>query len=98
MAYLSDEVGCFLGGIVLDVRGDEATTKFFHTDVLHVEANVVTWASFFESFVVHLDGFDFSRQGRWCKVDDHVGLEKTGLNSTDGYCTDTTDFVDILQG
>ena len=119
--HLSDEGRCFLSGIVLDVGGDEPTTQFFHTDVLHVESNIVTWHSLyntiqhtsttvllarerervraptFESFVVHFDGLDFSLQARRSEVDDHVGLEQTGLDSTHGHCADTSDLVDILQ-
>jgi hypothetical protein len=58
-SYLSDEASCLLSRIVLDIRGNEATTKFFHTDVLDVEANVVTW----HGFCKDIDTCDDSREG-----------------------------------
>ena len=45
-SYLGSKVGGFLSRIVLDVRCNETTSEFFHTDVFHVEANVVTGDGF----------------------------------------------------
>ena len=55
--YLSVEVLGLLGGIVLRVRGDIATTDFLDGDVLHVEADVVTGKSLGQRLVVHLHRF-----------------------------------------
>lgn len=95
---LSGEVGSTLGGSVLGVTSDIATTQFLDRDVLNVEANVVSGHGFRQGFVVHLDGLDFSGQVDWGEHDDGTGLDDTGLHTTDWDCSDTTDFVHVLQG
>jgi len=47
---------------------------------------------------MHFDGFDFSGKSAWGEGDDHTGLEDSSLDSTDGHCSDTSDFVDVLEG
>ena len=51
-----------------------------------------------ESFVVHLDGLDFSGQLAGGESDDHAGLDDTGFNTADWHCADTADLVDVLKG
>lgn len=46
--YLSNEASGFLSWIVLDIWCNETTSKFFHTDVFDVEANVVAWYGFYK--------------------------------------------------
>ena len=87
-----------LGRIVLGVTADVTTANFLDGNVLHVEPNVVTRESLGHGRVVHLDGLDLSLNTGRRKNNDHVGLEDTSLNTTDGHCTDTTDLVDILEG
>ena len=70
----------------------------FKLHLLDVEANVVTRETLDELLVVHLHGFDFSGDVRGSEVDDHSSLDDTGLNTADGYCSDTADLVDILEG
>jgi len=87
-----------LRGVVLGVGRDVATTDILNGHVLDVEADVVTGAALLELLVVHLNGLDFSGDVRGSEGDDHAGLDDTGLDTTDGHCPDTTDFVDILEG
>ena len=94
---LGSEIGRASRGVVLGVTCDVTTAQLLHGDVLDVETNVVSGDSFRESFVVHLDRFDFSSQIGGSEGDHHAGLEYTGFNSTHWYGTDTTDFVDILR-
>merc|ERR1712166_1347919 len=47
---------------------------------------------------MHLDGLDFSGDVHGAEGGDHLGLDDTGLDSTDGNCTDTGNLVDILEG
>ena len=47
--------------------------------------------------MVHLDGFDLSGDVGWGESDDHTGLDLASLDTTDWDCSDTTDFVDILE-
>lgn len=86
-----------LGGIVLGVTGNVATTNFLDGDVLDVEADVVTGNTLNELFVVHFDGLDFSGDVGRGEGDDHTGLDDTSLNTTDGNRSDTGDLVDILE-
>jgi len=44
---LSKEVGCVLGWIILGVRSDESSSEIFDSEILHVEADVVSRFCFF---------------------------------------------------
>lgn len=94
---LSNEGTGLLGGIILGVRGDEATADILHRDVLDVETNVVTGSTLRHGLVVHFHRLDFSRHTSRGKVDNHTGLDHTSLNTTDGDGTNTTDLVDVLE-
>ena len=65
---------------------------------LHVETDVVTRDTLLKLLVVHLDGLDLGGDVGGSEGDDHAGLDDTSLDTTDGYRTDTTDLVDILEG
>jgi len=86
-----------LGGVILGVAGDVATTDFLDGNVLDVEADVVTRETLNKLFVVHFDGLDFSSHASGGKGNDHAGLDSTGLDTADGYSSDTTDLVNILE-
>ena len=47
---------------------------------------------------MHLDGLDVSADHDWGEGHVHVGLEHSGLDSSDGHRADTTDLVNVLQG
>jgi hypothetical protein len=87
-----------LGGVVLGVTGNVATTDLLDGDVLDVEADVVTGDTLDKLLVVHLDGLDFSGDTSGGEGDDHTGLDDTGLNTTDGNRANTANLVDILEG
>jgi len=87
-----------LGGVVLGVTGDVATTDLFDRDILDVEADVVTWKTLDELFVVHLDGLDFGGDTSGSKGNDHAGLDYTGLDTADWYSSNAANLVDILEG
>jgi len=86
-----------LGGVVLGVGGDVSTTDVLDGNVLDVESDVVTGAGLGEGLVVHLDGLDLSGHVRWGEGNNHTGLDLASLDTTDWDCSDTTDFVDILE-
>merc|ERR1712133_262631 len=94
---LSVEVLALLGGVVLGVGGDIATTDFLDGDVLDVEADVVTGKSVGKRLVVHLHRFDLSGDVSGGEGNDHAGLDDTSLNTTDGHCSNATDLVDVLE-
>jgi len=94
---LSVESLGFLGWIVLGVGGNVSTSDILDGDVLDVETNVVTWSGFWERFVVHLNGLDFSGDVDWSEGDDHTWFDETSFDTTDWDCSDTTNFVDILE-
>merc|ERR1719433_1299560 len=87
--------GCWL---VLGVGGDISSLDVLDGDVLDVEANVVSGNSLGERLVVHLHGLDLSGQHVGGEGDNHSWLDDTSLNSADGHCSNTSDFVDILEG
>jgi hypothetical protein len=79
-----------LGGVVLGVGADVSSSDVLDGNVLDVESDVVTGETLGDLLVVHLDGLDFGGHVRRSEVDDHTGLDDTGLDSTDGNCSDTT--------
>jgi len=84
--------------VVLGVTSDVTTANFLDGDVLDVESDIVTWKTLNELLVVHLDRLDFSGDTSWGEGDDHTGLDDTSLDTTDWYCSNTTNLVDILEG
>jgi hypothetical protein len=94
---LSVERFATLGRIILGITADIPSSDFLDRDVLDVEADIVTWETLYESFVVHFNGFDFSGDIGGSKSDDHAGFDDTGFNTADGDSADTADFVDILE-
>ena len=93
---LGGEVSHTSGGLVLGVGGDVSSLDVLDRDVLDVEANVVSRDSLGEGLVVHLHGLDLSGQLVGGEGDDHAGLDDTGLNTTHGDCSNTSDFVHNL--
>ena len=94
---LSSEVGDSRCWLVLGVGGDVSSLDVLDRDVLDVEANVVSGDSLWERLVVHLHRLDLSGQHVGGEGDDHTGLDDTSLNSTDWDCSNTSNFVDILN-
>merc|ERR1719259_393767 len=95
---LSKEVGDTGSRLVLRVGGNIASLDVLDRDILDVESNVVSGPGLGERLVVHFNGLDLSGQVSRGESDDHAGLENTSLNSAHGYCSNTSDFVDILEG
>jgi len=94
---LSGEGLGLLGGVVLGVGGDVASSDVLDGDVLDVESDVVTGAGFGERLVVHLDRLDFSGDVDGGEGGDHTGLDDTGFDSADWHSSNTTDLVDVLE-
>lgn len=87
-----------LGGVLLGVTGNVATTDLLDGDVLDVEADVVTGNTLSKLLVVHLDGLDLSGDTSGGEGDDHTGLDDTSLNTTDRNRANTANLVNILKG
>eukprot|EP00736_Rhodelphis_marinus_P002134 Rmarinus@m.12839 len=94
---LSLEVFALLGGILLGVTAHVTTADVLDGNVLDVETNVVTGDGLSESFVMHLHGLDLSGDASGGEGNNLTGLQHTSLHTTDGYRTDTTDLVDVLE-
>lgn len=88
----------FFSGIVLGIRSDVSSSDILDGDTLDVETNVVTWNGLGEGFVMHFDGLAFSLDLGGSELNEHTGLNDTSFDSADGYCSDTTDLVDVLEG
>ena len=94
---LSIERLAALGRIILGVSAYVTTSDFLDRDVLDVESDVVTGETLRKSFVMHFDGLDFSGNVRRGEGNDHTGLDDTGFDTADRDCSNTTDFVHILE-
>ena len=95
---LSDEHLGVSAWVVLGVGSDVTSLDILDGEVLHVEADVITWEGSLDLLVMHLDGLDLSGGVHGSEGDDHTGLEGTGLDTTDGDCSNTANLVDILEG
>merc|ERR1719438_748568 len=87
--------GCWL---VLGVRGHVSSLDVLHGHVLDVEADVVSGDGLGERLVVHLHGLDLGGQHVGGEGDDHARLDDASLNPAHGHCSNTTNFVNILEG
>ena len=88
----------FFSWVVLGIRSDVSSADILDGDTLDVETNVVTWDGLGEGFVMHFDGLAFSLDLGGSELNEHTGLDDTSFDSADGYCSDTTDLVDVLEG
>merc|ERR1719419_2048532 len=95
---LGIEVLALLGGVVLGVGSDVATTDFLDGDVLDVEANVVTRQRLGKRLVVHLHGLDLSGDVGGGESHHHAGLDDSGLDTANWHCSNATNLVDVLEG
>ena len=86
-----------LGGVVLRIGGDVASTDFLDGNVLDVEADIITGVALLELLVMHFDGLDFSGNVAGGEGDNHAGLDDTSLDTADGHCANTTNLVDVLE-
>jgi hypothetical protein len=94
---LSLEVVSVLSWLSLGIGGDVTSLDIRAGKTLNVETNIVSWNSFDDLLVMHLDGFAIGGGTDWSEGDGHVWLDDTSLNSTDWDCSDTRDLVDILE-
>ena len=95
---LGEELFGVAGGVVLGVGSDVASLDILDGQVLHVEANVVARAGLLDLLVMHLDGLALSGLVEGTEGHNHTGLEETSLDTADGHCSNTANFVDILEG
>lgn len=94
---LGCEVSSSLGGSGLGVSCYVSSSEFLDRDVLNVETNVVSGDSLGESFVVHLNGLNFSGETAWGECDNHTWLKDTSFNTTYWHSSNTTNFVNVLK-
>merc|ERR1719322_2120618 len=66
-------------------------------NVLNVETNIVSRGGFWQRFVMHFNGLDFSGQVGWSKGNNHSWFDDTSLNTTYWNCSNTSNFVYILK-
>jgi hypothetical protein len=95
---LGGEAGSLLGRVILGVGGHIPTLQILHSNVLHVEANIVTRKGLLESLVVHLHRLHLSSQTAGTKGNNHTRLDDTGLNTANRDSSNTTNLVHILKG
>merc|ERR1719260_354521 len=95
---LSSEVLYSSGGLILGIRGNISSLDVLHRHVLDVETNIVSGSGLGERLVVHLNGLNLSGQHVGGESDDHAGLDDTSLDTAHWHCSNTSNFVDILEG
>lgn len=64
---------------------------------LDVETDIVTRETRLKLFVVHFDGLHLSGHVGGSEGDNHAGFNDTSLDTTNRYCSNTTNFVNILE-
>uniref|UniRef100_A0A3Q2H4I6 Uncharacterized protein n=1 Tax=Equus caballus TaxID=9796 RepID=A0A3Q2H4I6_HORSE len=96
--HLSYEASCFHWWIIFAVTSHIATANIFDGHVLDIEAHVVPRKSFAQSFMMHFNRLYFSCNIDWSKGDHHARFQNTSLHSAHRDSTDTTNFVDVLEG
>uniref|UniRef100_A0A9L0KFG5 Uncharacterized protein n=1 Tax=Equus asinus TaxID=9793 RepID=A0A9L0KFG5_EQUAS len=96
--HLSCEASCFHWWIIFAVTSHTATANIFDGHVLDIEAHVVPRKSFAQSFMMHFNRLYFSCNIDWSKGDHHARFQNTSLHSAHRDSTDTTNFVDVLEG
>merc|ERR1740129_1242118 len=95
---LGGEVLGSAGGLVLRVGSDVSSLDVLNGDILNVESDVVAGNGLGQRFVVHLDCLDLSGQLVRSEGDDHAGFHDSSLNTTNGNCSNSSNFVNILKG
>lgn len=93
---LSFEIRNFSGGVVFVIRSNVSSSNIFNRDTFNVETNIVSGGGFGHLFVMHFDRFNFSGDSRRSETDGHTGFNDSGFDSSDGDCSNTSNFVNIL--
>ncbi|KAG6552405.1 hypothetical protein Mapa_005966 [Marchantia paleacea] len=96
--HLRREIRCLLGGIVFGIRSHEPALQVLYRHILHIKPHIVPWECLRESLVVHLDGFHLRGQSGGSEADQHAGLDDSSLDPPHGDSSNSSDFVDILEG
>ena len=86
------------GRRVVDGSCDISSLDIVLCDSTDVESDVVSGNCLGQLLVVHLDGLDLSGNVGGLEHDLHVGLEDSGLDTSDRDGSDSGDGVDILDG
>ena len=87
----------FEGSVNFGVRSDITSPELFDSDVFDIETNVITWDSLDKVLMMHFNRFDFRNQVGWGELNELLGFKDTSLDSSYWDCSDTRDFVDILE-
>merc|ERR550519_2288662 len=95
---LSSEVLHTRGWLVLRIRGNISSLNVLHRHVLDVEPYVVSGGSLGKGLMVHLNRLNLSGEHVGGEGDDHTGLDDTSLHTTHWHCSNTSNFVNILEG
>ena len=95
---LSDEHFGVSAGIVLGVGSNVTSLDILDGQVLNVEADVITGEGSLDHLVMHLDGLDLGGHVHGAEGNNHTGSEGTSLDTTDGYCANTANLVNVLEG
>jgi len=93
---LSFEKFSIHGWGVLGIGGNITSLDISDRKILNVESNIVTWNSFFDLLVMHLDRFTLSGGSKRTECNCHSWPDDTGFDSTDWDSSDTRDLVNIL--
>merc|ERR1711992_498973 len=91
------EVSTTSGWLILRIRSNISTLDVLNRDVLDVKSNVISWGSFWQRFVMHFNRFYFSCQSIGCEGYNHAWFDDTSLNTTYWNCSNTSNFVHILE-
>nr|GLL43076.1 unknown [Ipomoea trifida] len=94
---LRGEASSSFGWVILGVRGNITTLQILHSNILHIEPDIVTGKCLLKGFVVHFNRLNFSGKTRRSKCNNHTRLQDTSLHTTHRDSSNTTDLVHILK-
>ena len=87
----------FFIGVVFRAWADVAPADVLDEDVLEGKFDVVTRVALLEGLVVHPDELDLGGDGGGGKSDDHTSFYDHDFDLADWHCSDSADFVDVLE-
>mmetsp|Transcript_4996 Transcript_4996/g.8338 ORF Transcript_4996/g.8338 Transcript_4996/m.8338 type:complete len:216 (+) Transcript_4996:557-1204(+) len=95
---LSSEVFGSFWRIVFAIPSNIPTLNILYRNVLNVKANIVSRQSLCKGFMVHFHRFDLCGKDLRSKSNNCPRLKDSSLHTSHRNCSDTSNFVHILQG
>jgi hypothetical protein len=94
---LREEGFNFSRRVVIDITTDITSLEIFNSNIFNIESNIIARDSLGDRLMMPLYRSNLSFNVPWSKDNTHSRLKNTSLDSSNWDCTDSSDFVNILQ-